>query len=56
MHTYVAYLFTMKNAEEEVQSERCMLSCLAVKMKYASFPCADNRGVIRNSTILDSIF
>ena len=32
-----------------------MLRCVVAKGKYSSFLCVDNRGVIHNSTILDSI-
>ena len=53
--TYGAEFCAMRTAVEEVQSIRYMLRCLGVKVKHASLVCGDNKGVIQNSTISDSL-
>jgi hypothetical protein len=45
----------MRTAVEEVQSVRYMLRCLGVKVDTASLICGDNKGVVQNSTIPDSL-
>ena len=45
----------MRTSVEEVQSVRYMLRCLGVKVKHASLICGDNKGVIQNVTIPDSV-
>ena len=53
--TYGVEFYAIRDAVEQVQSVIYMLPCLGVKVKYATLLCGDNRGVIQNSTILDSI-
>ena len=53
--TYGAEFCAMRTAVEEVQSVRYMLRCLGVKVKHASLICGDNKGVIQNCTIPESI-
>ena len=53
--TYEAEFCAMRTAVEEVQSVRYTLRCLGVKVKHASLICGDNKGVIQNCTILDSL-
>ena len=40
---------------EEIQVVRYMLRCLGVKVKHASLICGDNKDVIQNCTIQDSL-
>ena len=53
--TYGAEFCAMRTAVEEVQSVRYMLRCLGVKIKHATLICGDNKGVIQNCTIPDSL-
>jgi hypothetical protein len=53
--TYGAEFCAMRTAVEEVQSVRYMLRCLGVKINHASLICGDNKGVVQNSTISDSL-
>ena len=53
--TYGAEFCAMRTAVEEVQAVRYMLRCLGVKVKHASLICGDNKGVIQNCTIQDSL-
>lgn len=53
--TYGAEFCAMRTAVEEVQSVRYMLRCLGVKVRYASFIFGDNKGVIQNCSISDSL-
>ena len=51
MRTYFPELCAMWNEVDEVHPVRYALYCPVVKVKYASFICCDNRGVIHNGTI-----
>ena len=53
--TYGAEFCAMRTAVEEVQAVRYMLRCLGVKVKHASLICGDNKGVVQNCTIPDSL-
>ena len=53
--TYGAEFCAMRSAVEEVQSVRYMLHCLGVKVKHTSLVCGDNKGVIQNCTIPESL-
>ena len=53
--TYGAEFCAMRSAVEEVQAVRYMLRCLGVKVKHASLICGDNKGVIQNCTLPDSL-
>ena len=53
--TYGAEFCAMRSAVEEVQAVRYMLRCLGVKVKHATLICGDNKGVIQNCTIPDSL-
>ena len=54
--TYGAEFCAMRTAVEEIQAVRYMLlRCLGVKVKHASLICGDNKGVIQNCTIQDSL-
>ena len=53
--TYGAEFCAMRTAVEEVQSVRYMLRCLGVKVDTASLICGDNKGVVQNCTISDSL-
>ena len=53
--TYGAEFCAMRTATEEVQSIRYMLRCLGVRVDTATLICGDNKGVIQNSTIPDSL-
>jgi hypothetical protein len=53
--TYGAEFCAMRTAVEEVISVRYMLRCLGVKVEHASLICGDNKGVIQNCTISDSL-
>ena len=53
--TYGAEFCAMRTAVEEVQAVRYMLRCLGVKVKHASLICGDNKGVIQNSTLPESL-
>ena len=53
--TYGAEFCAMRTAVEEVQSVRYMLRCLGVRVRYASFILGDNKGVIQNCSISDSL-
>ena len=53
--TYGAEFCAMRTAVEEVQSVRYMLRCLGVKVKHASLVCGDNKGVVQNCTIPESL-
>ena len=53
--TYGAEFCAMRTAVEEVQAVRYMLCCLGVKIKHATLICGDNKGVIQNCTIPDSL-
>ena len=55
MIKYSEDLCAMQTAVEEVHSGRYMLHCIGVKVKYASFICGDNIGVIQNIAISDSL-
>ena len=55
MSTYEAEFGTMRSAVEQVQSIRYMLHCLGVRVNHASLICGDNKGVVLNSTIPDSL-
>ena len=45
----------MRTAVEEVKSVRYMLRYLGVKVKHATLICGDNKGVVQNYTIPDSL-
>ena len=45
----------MRTAIEEVQSVRYMLRCLGVKVKHATLICGDNKGVIQNCSLPESL-
>ena len=53
--TYGAEFCSMRTAVEEVQSVRYMLRCLGVRVNTASLVCGDNKGVVQNCTIPDSL-
>lgn len=53
--TYGAEFCAMTTAVEEVESVRYMLRCLGVKVRYASFVLGDNKGVIINCSVSDSL-
>jgi hypothetical protein len=53
--TYGAEFCAMRTAVEEVQAVRYMLRCLGVKVKHATLICGDNKGVIQNCTMSDSL-
>ena len=53
--TYGAEFCAMRTAVEEVESVRYMLRCLGVKVRYASFVLGDNKGVIINCSVSDSL-
>lgn len=53
--TYGAEFCAMRTAVEEVQAIRYMLRCLGVRVRTASLICGDNKGVIQNCTISDSL-
>ena len=53
--TYGAEFCAMRTAVEEVQAVRYMLRCLGVRVKHASLICGDNKGVIQNCTMQDSL-
>ena len=55
MSTYEEEFGTMRSAVEEVQSIRYMSCCLGVRANHASLICGDNKGVVLNSTIPDSL-
>lgn len=53
--TYGAEFCAMRTAVEEVQAIRYMLRCLGVKVNTATLICGDNKGVVQNCTISDSL-
>ena len=53
--TYGAEFCAMRTAVEEVQAVRYMLHCLGVRVKHATLICGDNKGVIQNSTLPESL-
>jgi hypothetical protein len=53
--TYGAEFCAMRTAVEEVQAVRYMLRCLGVKVKHSTLICGDNKGVILNCTMSDSL-
>lgn len=53
--TYSAEFCAMKTAVEEIVAIRYMLRCLGVKVESPSPLLGDNKGVIQNSTLPDSI-
>ena len=53
--TYGAEFYAMRTAVEEVQAVRYMLRCLGVKVKHSTLICGDNKGVILNCTMSDSL-
>ena len=53
--TYGAEFCAMRSAVEEVQAIRYMLCCLGVKVRHTSLICGDNKGVIQNCTLPDSL-
>ena len=53
--TYGAEFCAMKMAVEELIAVRYMLRCLGVKVEHASLICGDNKGVLQNATISESL-
>ena len=53
--TYGAEFVAMKTAVEETISIRYMLRCLGVKVETPTYILGDNKGVIQNATIEDSL-
>ena len=53
--TFGAEFCAMKTAVEELIAVRYMLRCLGVRIEHASFICGDNKGVIQNATLADSV-
>ena len=53
--TYGAEFCAMKMAVEELIAIRYMLRCLGVKVEHASLICGDNKGVVQNATISESL-
>ena len=53
--TYSSEFCAMKNAVEEVHAMRYMLRCLGVKVEHATPILGDNKAVIQNSTLPDSL-
>ena len=53
--TYGAEFCAMRTAVEEVQAVRYMLRCFGVRVKHATLICGDNKGVIQNCSLPDSL-
>ena len=52
---YGAEFCAMISVVEEIQDVRCVLHCLGLKVRYAILICGDNKGVIKNCNLLDSL-
>ena len=48
-------LCVTKSVVEEIQAVRYMLHFLGLKVRHAILICGDNKGVIQNCTLLDSL-